>query len=264
MGCTGDSKVSGENYILAELKVGEYNVDEEVAIISSYEESSKNMPDEKKDEEAEFKNEDEIKESTTISINDEVIPFSYRHKFPKQGIFKIKYTFSRLLTKTDYMFFYCGLYTKIDLTHFNTEKVTNMASMFYNCFNAEIIDVSKLKTKNVTDMSFMFTCCEAVKKLDLSKFDTRNVKNMSGMFNCTSGLTELDLSNFNTKNVTNLSSMFSGCNKLKKLNVSSFNTENVTKMYYMFSDCKELTNIKFQILILKMLLNYMVCSQTQV
>ena len=127
------------------------------------------MPDEQRDEEAEFKNEDEIKESTTISINDEVIPFSYTHKFPKQGIFKIKYTFNRLLTKTDFMFCYCGLLTKIDLTHFNTEKVTNMAYMFFNCLNAEIIDVSNLKTKNVTDMSCMFLCCDGLKKLDVSK-----------------------------------------------------------------------------------------------
>ena len=119
MGCTSDSGMSGENYILAELKIGEYDVDEEVWIISSYEETSKQMPDEQREEgEAEFKNEDEIKGSTTISINDEVIPFTYRHIFKKQGIYNIKYTFSRLLTKTDFMFYYCGCFTKIDLNSF--------------------------------------------------------------------------------------------------------------------------------------------------
>ena len=35
MGCTGDSKTSGENYILAEFKVDESDVNEEVMIISS-------------------------------------------------------------------------------------------------------------------------------------------------------------------------------------------------------------------------------------
>ena len=41
----------------------------------------------------------------------------------------------------------------VDLSSFNTEKVTNMIYMFYNC---ESLNLSSLNTQNVTNMSYMF------------------------------------------------------------------------------------------------------------
>ena len=58
----------------------------------------------------------------------------------------------------------------LDLSNFDTSKVTNMSDMFRGC-KAESIDLSSFDTSNVADMRAMFYLCEA-QSLDLSSFDT--------------------------------------------------------------------------------------------
>ena len=78
----------------------------------------------------EYENEIEIKDNCEIRINDELIPFSYFHKFNKKGKYKIKYTFLLNLTKTDFMFSECRSLTNIDLSNFNNKNVKYMSYMF--------------------------------------------------------------------------------------------------------------------------------------
>ena len=95
----------------------------------------------------------------------------------------------------------------IDLSNFDTSKVTNMSNMFY-CCEAHSLDFSTFDTSNVTDMSEMFKCCN--RTLDLSSFDTSNVTNMNGMFfKCTAQ--SIDLSSFDTSKVTDMREMFKEC-----------------------------------------------------
>ena len=68
----------------------------------------------------------------------------------------------------------------LDLSNFDTSKVTNMKQMFYNC-NAIDLDLRSFDTSKVTDMSWMFQRSQAT-SLDLSSFDTSKVNNMYGMF----------------------------------------------------------------------------------
>ena len=49
-------------------------------------------------------NEEEIKECD-IYINDKKIDFSYYYKFSKEGNYKIKYKFKKILNSTNYMFY---------------------------------------------------------------------------------------------------------------------------------------------------------------
>ena len=123
MGCSGDTGMSrDENYIIAELEVKDFEKENEIRIINSYEYLVRNTPDEAREgEEDDLNNETEIKD-VTITIDGQAIPFSYYHNFKERGKYLIKYNFHHLLTKTDYMFCYCLNLTKIDLTHFNTEK----------------------------------------------------------------------------------------------------------------------------------------------
>ena len=167
-----------------------------------------------------------------------------------------------------YMFAGCSKLTELNLSNFNTNKVTDMYYMFAYCSGLTNLDLSKFNTKNVKNMSFMFNRCSGLTNLDLSKFNTDNVTNMSNMFNncrsltnikfpdnlnttnvkdmqymfyeCSS-LTNLDLSNFNTTKVTNMESMFYYCSSLTNLDLSSFNTINVTNMCWMFSFCSKLS-----------------------
>ena len=139
----------------------------------------------------------------------------------------------------------------IDLTGFNTSKVTNMAGMFMNNDALSILDLSSFDTSNVTDMSRMFEESIALEEIDLSSFNTAKVTDMSDMFNHCLSLTSLDLSNFNTANVTKMSYMFggvnsgAGCVSLRYLDLSSFNTSHVTSMGGMFRGCHKLSKIVF-------------------
>lgn len=131
----------------------------------------------------------------------------------------------------------------IDLSNFDTSKVTNMHCMFYYCNKLTDLDLSGFDTSNVVDMSYMFRGCYDLKNLDVSNFDTSNVINMDSMFSCCCELTSLDVSHFNTCNTTNMDGVFYKCCSLKSLNVSSFDTSKVTNMGYMFSGCSSLTNL---------------------
>ena len=115
--------------------------------------------------------------------------------------------------------------------------------MFSNCSSLASLDVSGFDTGKVTNMSNMFSGCSKLTSLDLSSFDTENVTNMSYMFSSCSSLTSLDLSSFDTSNVTNMSYMFSGCSSLTSLDVSGFDTSNVTDMRFMFNQCNKLSEI---------------------
>ena len=125
----------------------------------------------------------------------------------------------------------------IDVSHFDTSKVTNMNVMFGNS-QATTIDVSHFDTSNVTNMQGMFQHSQAT-IIDVSNFDTSNVTNMQCMF-CDSKAATLDLSNFDTSNVTNMQGMF-WKSQATTLDVSHFDTSNVTNMEVMFA---YMTNLK--------------------
>ena len=141
------------------------------------------------------------------------------------------------------MFSGCSSLTSLYVSGFDTSNVTNMSYMFFSCSGLKSLDVSGFDTSNVTNMSSMFYGCSGLKSLDVSGFDTSNVTSMSTMFYNCSGLTSLDLSGFDTSNVTNMSGMFRYCTGLLSLDVSKFNTSQVTDMSWMFNYCSGLTNL---------------------
>ena len=107
------------------------------------------------------------------------------------------------------------------------------------------IDVSNFDTSKVTDMSRMFYDLRNITSLDLSNFDTSKVTTMNRMFSGMSNLTSLDLSNFDTSKVTTMYSMFYldeiPKDKLATIYVNNdFNTTNLTDTSLMFSNRKKL------------------------
>ena len=93
----------------------------------------------------------------------------------------------------------------LDVSHFDTSRVTDMYRMFEGC-KAKELDISHFDTSKVTDMSFMFRDCQAT-KFDVSHFDTSKVTNMSYMFSFCNAK-ELDVSHFDLSNVKNFSHVF--------------------------------------------------------
>ena len=145
--------------------------------------------------------------------------------------------------------FYSDLYAEqriknildLDLSNFDTSKVTNMSYMFNGMFNLTSLDLSNFDTSKVTNMSLMFSGMRNLTTINLSSFDTSQVTDMRYMFNNMSNLTSLDLSKFDTSKVTNMLAMFASITNLTTLNLSNFDTSKVMSMEFMFCDMRSLT-----------------------
>ena len=126
----------------------------------------------------------------------------------------------------------------LDVSNWDTSKVTNMNYLFNECEHLTTLDVSNWDTSKVTNMTYMFEGCKKLTTLDVSNWNTSNVTRMDRMFNGEwvddMALTTLDVSNWNTSNVTNMAYMFDRCEHLTTLDVSNWNTSNVTDMRNMF------------------------------
>ena len=113
--------------------------------------------------------------------------------------------------------------------------------MFNGCSALKSLDLTNFNTAKVTEMGNMFNGCSALTSLDLTNFNTANVKFMDYMFNGCSALTSLDLTNFNTAKVTYMNNMFEGCSALTTIYASDkFDTDSVSYGSDMFTGCKSL------------------------
>ena len=59
-----------------------------------------------------------------------------------------------------------------------------MSWMFAQCYSLKTLDLSSFNTSKVTNMSWMFFYCYSLQFLDLSNFNTYNVINMIDIFYC--------------------------------------------------------------------------------
>ena len=147
------------------------------------------------------------------------------------------------VTNMKEMFYIMSNLTTLNLSNFDTSQVTNMRAIFYEMRNLTTLNLSNFNTSKVTDMEYMFWSMLNLTTLNLFNFDTSQVTNMAGMFSGLINLTSLNLSNFNTSKVTDMHDMFSGMRSLTSLNLSNFDTSNVTDMYDMFSGMSNLTSL---------------------
>ena len=156
----------------------------------------------------------------------------------------------------------------LDISNFDTSKVTQMSGMFSGMSSLTSLDLSNFNTSKVWDMDSMFSGMSSLTSLNLSNFDTSRVAymrwmfsgmssltsfkfshfghfyvKMDGMFSGMSSLTSLDLSNFDTSAATSMRVMFSDMSSLTSLDLSSFNTSNVTDMEGMFYNVSSLTSL---------------------
>ena len=122
----------------------------------------------------------------------------------------------------------------LDVSSFDTSKVTNMEAMFAGMPSLTTLNLSNFDTSKVTRMNSMFEGVSRLTTLNLSNFDTSKVTDMEAMFGYMYGLTSLNISNFNTSQVTNMRDMFSNMRNLTSLNLTNFDTSKVTDMRAMF------------------------------
>ena len=150
------------------------------------------------------------------------------------------------VTKMVCMFNGCSKLKEINgINNFDISKINNLKKMFEGCYELKYLDLSNFNTSKVKDMTTLFNQCYELEYLDLSNFDTTNVTDMSYMFTQCQNMKEIKgINNFNTKKVKNMLDMFQGCCELKDLDLSNFDTSNVIDMRFMFSLCNKLKEIK--------------------
>ena len=101
------------------------------------------------------------------------------------------------------------------MENFNTSEVTSMFNMFSHCYDLGSVDVSHFDTRKVTNMAQMFGGT-GYWELDLSSFDTSNVENMTEMFGGSRPLRTIKVSDgWSLEKVTASASMFRDCDNLK-------------------------------------------------
>ena len=101
------------------------------------------------------------------------------------------------------MFRWCESLKELDLSGFDTSRVTDMAAMFCTCSKLTSLDLSSFDTSNVTTMAWMFCECTSPLELDLSSWDVSNVGNMYQMFFKFSWVGSVDISGWDVSNVNN-------------------------------------------------------------
>ena len=88
--------------------------------------------------------------------------------------------------------------------------------MFNQCLQLTSLDLSNFDTQKVTKMNNMFFYCTGLKTVDISNFNTQAVKNMDSMFGyCTNLATIYVGENFVTTNASSSTNMFNNCQLLK-------------------------------------------------
>lgn len=141
-----------------------------------------------------------------------------------------------------------GTITKINgLNYLNTEECTTMLSMFRGCTKLEELDISNFNTSKVTNMNNMFMFMYRLKELKFPKtFDTSNVTTMYQFCDYCYDLTTLDLSGFKTDNLKSVNNAFSECNNLVSIDVSNFNVKSITDFGAMFEGDKASNPMKLK------------------
>ncbi len=155
-------------------------------------------------------------------------------------------------TDMSYMFADCGLdnfipttnntsdsthtnYIALNLSSFNTAKVTNMDHMFYRCNTNTELQVLNWDVSKVTNMSYLFGG-DYIKSGNLHYF-THIRFPVDG-----NGVAVFD---WDTSSCTSFKNMFNFCNKITKLDISSFDFSNITDMGRMFDCCTTVSSIEF-------------------
>ena len=104
----------------------------------------------------------------------------------------------------------CSSLTSLDVSGWDTSKVTDLGNTFLACSSLTSLDVSGWDTSKVTNMVSTFGTMYNIKSLDVSGWDTSKVTNMNYMFARSASITSLDVSGWDTSKVTSMAGIFMG------------------------------------------------------
>lgn len=130
----------------------------------------------------------------------------------------------------------------VDVSNWDTSKVTDFIQAISLTHNLESIDVSNWNTSNGVDFFAMFDEGYKIKTLDVSKWDMSSAKNIDWMFCRCQSITSLDLSTWDTRKVTSAHHLFAICSA-ELIDLSRIDFRQVTNMYRAFIENMKLSVI---------------------
>ena len=84
----------------------------------------------------------EIKDSFDFYLDDKKIDFTLKYKFPKEGIYTLKIICKKNIENISYLFYECMDLIYLDLSHFETSKVTSMSHLLNFCSSLTELNLS--------------------------------------------------------------------------------------------------------------------------
>lgn len=146
-------------------------------------------------------------------------------------------------TSLNRLFFKNEKLVSIDVSTWDTSKVTDFTQAFSLNHNLESIDVSNFNTGNCVNFFAMFDEGYKITTLDVSKWDMSSAKNIDWMFCRCHSITSFDLSTWDTRNVTSAHHLFSTCG-VELIDLSGLDLRQVTNMYRAFNENYKLSVVK--------------------
>ena len=140
-------------------------------------------------------------------------------------------------------FYDCSTLEEVNISTFNTEKGSNFGGMFSGCSSLKSLDVSSFNTSNAILLNGMFMGCKQLKKLDVSSFVTSLVTNFWGMFADCRSLDHVDVSKFDLSSAENVNEMFRGCYLLSNIDTHNWKSSKIVNMNSMFIDCRSVSSL---------------------
>ena len=148
------------------------------------------------------------------------------------------------ITMMYYMFHSSSNLKSIENINFNISLVESMLNMFSGLSDLTSLDLSSLSSsKYPIDMRYIFSRCFNLKIIEFPQKKVIKVKSMEGMFHQCDDLTTLDLSKFDTSQLKDMKYSFSYCWRLIYVNFTNFDTSSVIDMSYMFEHCHSLVSL---------------------
>ena len=110
------------------------------------------------------------------------------------------------------MFVGCDKLKVLNISNWNTSKVTNMNCLFGWCHSLTSMDLSLWDVSSVVAMQEMFIQCTSLVSLNLSNWDVSSLKEPQKMFKDCYDLNQLDISNWVLNENVDYTQMFEFCN----------------------------------------------------
>ena len=126
------------------------------------------------------------------------------------------------------------------------DSATSIYKMFRNCLSAQSISLlggGKDRDSGLSNILQVFEGCNSIKKIEFKDLKSTALDGFHSIFLNKRNLESVTFTRVDLPGITDMGSLFNGCTSLKYANFDEFNTSNVTNMSYMFYDCRSLERL---------------------